>query len=168
MYTSCASMYNPSSQNSLINFDKDSTPSSLVYSATRTLQNNQNVISSNDKIMESSKVYSSHESTHDTLYPQNAFKDSSTVHPVNSLCTFSNRQGFTSSTNNVIEPESSISIVHNSSESIYNTNIQEFLNQEKNITTPFLMNLSESSRTHSDQQHTNAPSFTGFFPWTGF
>jgi len=100
--------------------------------------------------MEPSKVYSSHESTHDTLYTQNAFKDSSTVHPVNSLCTFSNCQGFASSTN-VMEPVPSTSTVHNSSESIYNTNTQEFLNQEKNITTPFLMNLSESSGTRSDQ-----------------
>jgi len=167
MYTSCVSTYNPSSQNSLINFDKDRTSSSLVYSAkSRTLQNNQNVISSNNKIMESSKVYSSHESTHDTLYTQNAFKDSSTVHPVNSLCTFSNCQGHTSSTNNVMEPVPSTSTVHNSSESIYNTNTQEFLNQEKNIT-PFLTNLSGSSRTHSDQQYTNT-SFTGLFPWTGF
>jgi len=162
------SEYNPSSQNSLINFDKDSTPSSLVYSAkSRTLQNNQNVISSNNKIMEPSKVYSSHESTHDTLYTQNAFKDSSTVHPVNSLCTFSNYQGFASNTN-VMESVPSTSTVHNSSESIYNTNTQEFLNQEKNITTPFLTNLSESSGTHSDQQHTNASSFIGLFPWTGF
>jgi len=165
MYTSCVSTYKPSSQNSLINFDKDSTPSSLVYSAkSRTLQNNQNVISSNNKIMEPSKVYNSHESTHDTLYTQNAFKDSSTVHPVNSY-TFSNCQGF--ATNNVMEPVPSTSTVHNSSESIYNTNTQEFLNQEKN-TTPFLTNLSGSSRTYSDQQHTDASSFTGLFPWTGF
>jgi len=167
MYTSCVSTYKPSSQNSLINFDKDSIPSSPVYSAkSRTSQNNQNVILSNNKIMEPSKVYNSHESTHDTLYTQNdAFKDNSTVHPMNSY-TFSSCQGF--ATNNVMEPVPSTSTVHNSSESIYNTNTQEFLNQEKN-TTSFLTNLSnESSRTHSDQQHTNASSFTGLFPWTGF
>lgn len=144
--------------------------SSMVYdsgAASRTLQNNENVIS-NNKVMEStsSRVYSSHESTHDTLYTQNAFKDSSAVYPVDSSCTFSNRQVFALNTNNVME--SALSTVHNSSESIYDTNTRKtFMNPEKNIITTSLSN-SGSSRTTSDHQEcTNASSFSGLFPWTG-
>lgn len=97
-YDSCVKTYNASSQNSLSNSDKDSnTPSSIIYSAAScTLLNHQNVPSSNDKIMEA------HKSTHNTLNTQNAFKDNSTVYPLDSdsSCTFSNGQGF-ANTNNV-------------------------------------------------------------------
>lgn len=71
---------NASSPKSYINLDKDK---------------------NNDEIMESSRIYSVHESMHDTLYTEKAFKD--IIYLVDSSHTFTNRQGLTLSTNNIME-----------------------------------------------------------------
>lgn len=92
-----------------------------------------------------------HESTHNILKTQNAFKDNSTIYPLDSdsSCTFSNGQGF-ANTNNVMK--SALSTVHNLNQSIYDRNTQKtFMNPEKNITTPSLTN-SGLSCTLSDNQ----------------
>lgn len=158
VYRSCATMYNMSPQKSFINSDKDSTSSSLIYSATsNTLQNDQNVISNNNKIMEStsSRIYSSHESTHDTLYTQNAFKDSSIVYPVDSSCTFS--KGLALNTNNVMK--SALSTEHNSNELIYANTQKTFMNPEKNIIMPALSNSGSSCTLSDHEQCTNSSNY---------
>ncbi|KAM0731570.1 hypothetical protein ACS0PU_002630 [Formica fusca] len=115
-----------------------------------------------------SRIYSSHESTHDTLYTQNAFKDSSTVYPMDSSCTFPNGQRFASNTDNIMK--SALSTVHNSNNSIYDTKRNDtqkkFMNPGKNITTPSLTNSGSSCTLSNHQQCTNASSFSGLFPWT--